>query len=264
MSGEAVVRSDAFEAVARAGFVARGVLYGIVGILVVKLAVGSGGDSASQQGALQAVAHQPFGKGLLVLTAVGLGGYALWGFVHAAVGRGPEERDSGFDRIAALGRGLVYGALCAVAVEILVGSGGASSGGAGQSAAGILGWPGGVWLVGAAGVGLIGVGGYQGYRAVTGDFLEDSKTEEMGPAAREWARFIGALGHFARMVVFVLVGVFLLKAAIEFDPNDAVGLDGALEKVARASYGPFLLGLVAAGLIAFGLYSIADARYHRI
>ena len=99
---------------------------------------------------------------------------------------------------------------------------------------------------------------------MTQDFLEDSKTEEMGPLTRQWVGLIGTIGHLARMVVFVLVGVFLLKAAIEFDPKKAVGLDGALAKLADQPYGSFLLGVVAAGLIAFAVYSVSDARYHRI
>jgi hypothetical protein len=82
----------------------------------------------------------------------------------------------------------------------------------------------------------------------------------MSPQVRSW---IGTFGHLARMIVFGLVGVFLIRAAID-DPNRAVGLDGALAKLEHNSYGPFLLGVVAAGLIAFGLYSLSDARYRRI
>jgi hypothetical protein len=128
----------------------------------------------------------------------------------------------------------------------------------------VFGWPGGTWLVGIAGAVLIGVGLYQGYRGVTKDFLKDSKTEQMGARVRNWIKWIGSVGHLARMVVFGLVGVFLIKAAIDYSPNQAVGLDGALAKIAHASYGPFLLGIVAAGLVAFGAYSLSDARYRRI
>ena len=128
----------------------------------------------------------------------------------------------------------------------------------------MLGWPGGTWIVGFAGVILCGVALYQGYRGITRDFLRDSKTEQMSAQGRKWIEWIGTVGHLARMVVFGLVGVFLITAAIDFDPKKAVGLDGALAKVAHASYGPFLLGIVAAGLIAFGLYSLSDARYRRI
>jgi Domain of Unknown Function (DUF1206) len=133
-----------------------------------------------------------------------------------------------------------------------------------KSAAGVLGWPGGRWLVGAAGAIFIGVALYQGYKGVSKKFLDQDRTEEMSPATRRWFTRIGVVGHLARMVAFGLIGVFVLKAAIDYAPSKAVGLDGALEKIAHQRYGPFLLVLVAAGLCAFGLYSIADARYRRI
>lgn len=262
--GEKVARSSGFEWLARAGFAARGAVYVIIGILAIKLALGTGGANASQQGALRTIAAQPFGKVLLILVAIGLGGYALWRLVHALLGHGPEDSDSGVDRVAALASGIVYAGLCAIAVQILLGAGGGSSGGAQKTTAGVLGWPAGTWLVGIAGVVLIGVGLYQGYRGITKDFLEDSKTEQMSSRVRTWIEWIGTFGHLARMVVFVLVGVFLIKAAVDYNPSKAVGLDGALAKVDHASYGPLLLGIVAAGLIAFGVHSLSDARYRRL
>jgi Domain of Unknown Function (DUF1206) len=263
-AGEDVARSAPFEWLARAGFVARGVIYGIIGILALKLALGAGGKAMNQQGALRTVAHQPFGKLLLILLAIGLGGYALWRFVRAALGHGPESSDSEFDRAAALASGLVYAGLCAVAVELLLGTGAGTSGNAHKDAAGVLGWPAGTWLVGVAGAITIGVGLYQGYRGLSKDFLRDSKTEQMTPAVRMWITRLGVYGHLARMVVFVLVGIFLIKAARDYSAKAAIGLDGALAKILHASYGPWLLGIVAGGLIAFALYSLSDARYRRI
>lgn len=264
-TGEDVVQSAPFEWLARSGFVARGLIYGIIGILALKLAIGVGGKTTNQQGALKTVAHQPFGKWLLILVAIGLAGYGSWRIVRAALGHGPEASDSGFDRVAALASGLVYIGICAIAVELLLGSGASSSSTNPRKAtAGVFGWPAGTWLVGIAGAVLIGVGLYQGYRGLTRAFLHDSKTEEMTPAVRKWFERLGVFGHLARMVVFGLVGVFLIKAAADFNPKAAIGLDGALAKIAHHSYGSFLLGVVAAGLIAFGLYSLSDARYRRI
>jgi hypothetical protein len=128
----------------------------------------------------------------------------------------------------------------------------------------VLGWPGGQWIVAAAGVVFIGVALYQGYKGVSRKFLEEDKTGQMSPFVKRCFTRIGVVGHLARMVAFGLIGIFVLKAAIDFAPKKAVGLDGALEKLARQTYGTFLLAVVAAGLIAFGLYSIADARYRRI
>ena len=185
--------------------------------------------------------------------------------LRALLGHRTEDSDSRFERAAAFGSGIVYAGLCAIAIEILLGS--ASSGGsasAHRETAGVFGSPWGTWLVAIAGIILIGVGLFQGYRGLSKDFLKDSKTEQMSAQVRTWIGWVGGFGHLARMTVFGLVGVFLIKAAIDYNPRKAVGLDGALAKVSQASSGPFLLGIVAAGLIAFGVYSLSDARYRRI
>jgi len=236
-----VVRSDAFEWLARPGFVARGLIYAIIGILAIKLAVGTGGGTTGQQGALKTIAQQPFGKVLLILVAIGLGGYACWRILRALLGHGPEASDSGFERSSALVSGIVYASLCVVAVKILLGSDSGAENVRGKTA-GLLGWPAGTWLVGVADAILIGVGLYQCYRGVTREFLKDSKTEAMSPAVKKWVEAIGTFGHLARGVVFGMVGVFLIKAAVDYNPDSAVGLDGALAK----------------------LYSLSDARYRRI
>jgi hypothetical protein len=260
---EGAVHSSGFEWLSRLGFVARGLIYAIIGVLALKLALGHGGKLTDQQGALHTVARQPFGKVLLTLVAIGLGGYALWRFVRAGLGRGPEGSDSGFDRVAALASGVVYLGMCIIALRMLAGSSKASAN-PDKTTAGVLGWPAGTWIVGAAGLVLIGVGLYQGYRGLTKDFLADSKTEEMGPHVERWIGRIGLVGHLARMVVFALAGVFLVKAAVDYNAHEAVGIDGALAKVLDQPYGPFLLGVVAAGLIAFAAYSFSDARFRRI
>jgi hypothetical protein len=263
-AGEEVARSALFERLSRAGFVARGVIYGIIGILALQLAVGAGGKATNQQGALKTIAAQPLGKLLLIFVAIGLGGYALWRFIRAALGHGPESSDSGFDRVAALASGVVYAGMCLIAVKVLFNEKASSSGNPHKVAAGVLGWPAGTWFVGMAGAIMVGVGLYQGYRGLSKDFLHDSKTEEMKPAVRRGITLLAIFGHLSRMVVFALVGVFLIKAARDYDANAAIGLDGALAKIVHTSYGPWLLGIVASGLIAFALYSVSDARYRRI
>jgi hypothetical protein len=259
-----VARSRAFEVLARGGFVARGLVYGLVGVLAVKLALGDGGKATNQQGALETVARQPFGHLLVLLIAVGLGGYALWRLVRAFLGRGPEDGgDSAVDRIGGFGSGLVYAILCATAVKILLGAG-AGGGNVSKGTAGVLGWPGGQWLVGLAGVVLLGIGGYQGYRGFSRDFLDESKVGGAREGVRRFVVAAGVVGHLARMVVFGLVGVFLVRAALDYQPRKAVGLGGALSRLLQQPAGPALLGVVAAGLVAFAVYSISDARYHRL
>jgi hypothetical protein len=263
--GDAVAHRREFAWLARAGLVARGVVYGIVGILAMKLAVGSGGKATTQRGALMTIAHEPFGKALLIATAVGLAGYALWRFVRAGIGHGTEQNDSGLQRVAHVASGLAYAALCVTAVKILTGA--SSSGGSNspkKTTGGVLAWTGGTVIIGVVGAILIGVALFQGYKGVSKKFLDDSKAREMSRAIKRGFTAIGVFGHLARMVVFGLIGYGLVKAAVDYDPRRAIGLDGALSKLSHNSYGPFLLGVVAAGLIGFALYSIADARYAKI
>jgi hypothetical protein len=265
-AGRQSTNSRAFEALTRAGFVARGAVYAVIGVLAIQVAMHSGGTPTNQRGALETIQKQPFGHWLLIAVAVGLGGYALWRFVQAAIGHGPEGGGdgSGFGRVSAAASGCAYAGMCALAVSILIGASSQSSSNPHKSAAGVLGWPGGQWIVAAAGIAFIGVALYQGYKGVTRAFLDDDKTEDMGPATRTWFTRIGVVGHLARMVAFGLIGIFVVRAAIDYAPAKAVGLDGALEKLARQSYGTFLLVIVAAGFIAFGIFSIAESRYRRI
>jgi hypothetical protein len=264
-AGDRVIHRQAFDWLARAGLVARGVVYGVIGILAVKLAAGSGGRATNQQGALQTIAQQPFGKALLIVVAIGLAGYAAWRLLRAAIGHGTQESDSGLDRVSALASGLVYGALCLVAVEIVAGAGGGGGSGApSKTTSGVLGWTGGTVLVAIAGGVLIGVALYQGYKGLARKFLEEADSRRMSPPVKRAYESLGVFGHLARMVVFGLTGYGLIDAAVSFDPHKAVGLDGALRELASASYGPLLLGVVAVGLTGFGLFSIADARYRKI
>lgn len=264
--GRRATQSPAFEALARIGFVARGVIYATIGVLAIQVAIHSSNEKTNQRGAMQKIDNQPFGHWLLIAIAIGLGGYALWRFVQAAYGRGPEGGgdSSASGRIVALASGLAYAGMCVLAVTVLLGTSSKSSGNAHSSTAGALAWPGGQWIVGAVGVIFIGVAVYQGYKGISRKFLEEDKTEKMGPTARRWITIIGVVGHLARMVAFGLIGIFVIKAAIDYAPKKAVGLDGALAKLAHQSYGTALLLVVAAGLVAFGIYSIADARYRRI
>jgi hypothetical protein len=262
-TSEGFVNSRWFEILSRAGFVARALVYGIIGVLAFQVAIGAGGKITNQQGAFRTVEQQSFGHLLLILLAIGLGGYALWRLFRAALGHGPEGADSGLDRLGALGSGIVYALLCAVAVQILTGPG-TSGGGAKQTASGVFSWPAGRWLVGLAGVVLAGVAIYQFIRGVRRKFLDDSKTEQMRPTIKHWFTIVGTIGHVARAIVFGLVAIFLLKASYDYKANEAIGLDGALAKLYHASGGPLLLGAVALGLIAFGCFSLVEARYRRI
>lgn len=264
-AGEGFVSSPPYAILSRAGFVARALIYGIIGLLAFDVAIGHGGKITNQQGALRTVEHHPFGHVLLAVLAGGLGGYALWRLFRAALGHGREGADRGIERIGALGSGIAYALMCAVAVQILVGSGGSSGkGGAKQTAKDVFGWPGGRWIVGIAGFVLLGVAVYQFIRGAKKKFLDDAKTAEIPRAIEPTYSLLGTVGHIARAIVFGLVGVFLVKAAYNYKANEAIGLDGALAKLYNGAYGAWLLGAVAAGLLVFACFSLVEARYRRI
>jgi hypothetical protein len=250
---------------ARAGLVAKGVSFAIVGVLAIKLAFGHGGKATSREGALHTLAGESFGKVVLVLLVVGFAAYAIWRFVEAWAAPGDDSKKWA-KRAASVGRGLVYAALAYGAAKILAGAGGSSSQNerAHETAATLLSWPAGTWLVGIAGAVAIGVGLWNLYRGLSRKFEDKWRTGEMRATARRWGGRVGAVGHVARAVVFGLIGVFVIKAALEYDPKEAIGLDGALQKLASATYGPYLLGLTAAGLVAYGIYCLVDARYRDV
>ncbi len=261
--GERVARTPQFEWLARAGLAARGVVYAVIGVLALKLALGEGGKATSQQGALKEIAQQPFGKALMILMAIGLAGYAIWRLMRAALGHGQQDHDDGKERIAAFASGISYTILCVTAVKIVSGAQ-TGSGNPKKATGGVLDWSIGPVLVGVVGVVLVGVAAFQAYKGLSKSFLEDSKTEQMTRGVQRAFTAVGVFGHVARAVVFALIGYGLIKAALDYNSDKAVGLDGALRKLSDASYGPWLLGLVAVGLIGFATYSFADARFRRI
>jgi uncharacterized membrane protein (DUF2068 family) len=257
-------RRSGLKTLARVGLVARGVVYAVIGLLSLELALGVGGKTTSQTGALKTIAHQSsFGEFLLVALAIGFAAYAILRAVEGFGGSRPNDKGAGQRRVAALGSAVIYAALCATAIEILAGSkqSGASPK---HAAAGILGWPGGPLIVGIVGLAVVAAGLYQVYKGLSRKFLEDSDCAGMSEQGRKMFSALGVTGFTARAVIMLLVGYGLIKAAVDYSAKSAVGLDGALQKLAHGTAGPLLLGLVAAGFIAFALYSIVDARYHRV
>ena len=257
------------ERLARAGLVARGLLYVVVAILATQVAAGHNETRADKQGALQAVVRQPFGRILVLLLAAGFAGYAAWRFVEAAVGPADQPDADGakgkFKRVGYFLRAGLYTFFFGSAVKLFLWSNSAAKEGAEADwTARVLTWPGGTWLVQAAGLVAIGAGLYIGWRGVAGRFRKRLKSLEMGEAVRRWVRVVGTVGMISRMLIAMMIGVFLIAAARQQNPDQAVGIDGALRRLADRPYGPTLLLVVALGLAAYGLYSFAEARYRRV
>jgi len=257
--------------VARAGFVARGVVYGIIGVLALQIARNGGrGGQANKQGALREIAERPFGGALLAALAVGLAGYALWRLTEALWGKRDEddEKKRTVKRLGSGARALFYGAFCVTTVRFITDGPAQAQGNNEQQqqtlVARVLEWPAGQWLVAAAGVIVIGGALYIGYRGLSQKFDERLDTSQMGPVAGPTVDVLGTVGMVARSAVFALAGYLLIKAAIDADPKEAHGLDGTLKTMAHQTYGQVLLLVVAIGLLAYGLYSFAEARYREV
>ena len=251
----------------RLGIASMGVSFGIVAVLALGLALGIGGGKATdRQGALHAVGEHLLGKFLLILLAIGFAGYAIWRLAQAIFNRDDEDDDAkGWGkRLSALGKAAIYIALFSETLGILFGL----NEGGGNEERGIAAWllrqPAGKWVVAAIGAAVVGAGLWNLYRSFTGQFRKHLKEHEMKGVEEAWAIPLAVVGYAARGVVFCLIGLFVLHAAWETKPKDAIGLDGALRTIVNADYGPFLLGVVAVGLLAYGVYCLVQARYREV
>jgi hypothetical protein len=249
----------------RIGLAAKGVSYAIVAVIAIRVAIEGRGGTEDRSGALRAIADEPFGLFLLLALAAGFAGYAVWRLVQAFLDRDEEGNDiKGLGKRAGfLARGLVYGGLCVSTVSVLLGDRGGSKH-EDRATAGVLEAPAGRWLVIAIGAAVIGYGVYNGYRAVARKFEEKLRLDELGRGLRRVVVGVGVFGHLARMVVFSIIGWFLIRAALDFEPKKAVGLDGALAQLAQQAYGRWLLFTVAAGILAYGLYAVVESRYRKV
>lgn len=262
--------SPFMETLTRVGFAARGLLYAMMGGIALQVAQGASSAPADQQGALAAMASLPSGRILLMLMVVGLVGYSLWGLIRAFFDPLHLGKDiSGWaHRAGYLISGISYFTLVIPTVNLLIGQGkaahnGAQTAQAQQSASTFMTSAAGHWLVALVGIGIIGVGVAQFYIGISQRFDRQFRLYDLDSATENWIRPLGRIGTVARGVVFFIVGLFLLLAAYYSNPTQAVGMDGALLKLARLPFGPWVLGVVAAGLVAFGLYSLAGAIWVR-
>ena len=250
--------------IARFGYVTKGVVYLIVGLLAVGAAIGMGGRTTDPPGALRTIGTQPFGLVVLGFVALGLAAYALWRLVQAVADPEGEGRDlSGIaSRIGHGAAGLGYAVLAFTAGQLVITSGGGGS--PKDWTAWLLSLPFGWVLVMGVGIGVAGYGFHQLYKAYQAEFEEHLKRSEMSDRVESWIMQGGRFGLAARGVVIGMAGVFVIVAALRFDPSEAAGLGGALQALLQSPFGSWILGVVALGLVAYGLLMLAVARYGRI
>jgi uncharacterized protein DUF1206 len=254
------------EKLARIGLVAQGFSFALVAVLAIELALGKGGKATDREGALQTLARGGLGRIVVLALAIGFGAYTIWRLAQVFLGHDVEEeggRKQWGKRLSSLGKAAIYGALCASAVSILLGSEGGSKKEQ-KATKDILGWPGGRWIVAAIALGVAGAALWNLYRAVSGKYKDSLKTGQMSATELKWTSRIAFAGLLSRAVVFGLISWFFFKAAAEYDPDRARGLDGALRKLAAAPSGTVLLAVVAGGLFAFGLFCLIQAKYREV
>lgn len=260
--------SDALEHLARVGLIAYGVVHLLVAWLAVQLAWFGGNDeSADQSGAMATLAESPVGKPLLWIVAVGLVALAVWqaaevlrwrsGWTASGKERTKALRKSG----NALVKAAIYVALAVLAIRFATGSGKSSSSSQQQTTAGVFDWPGGQFLVGAAGLVLIGVGAWHVRKGLNKHFMKQIDTTGCSPSATRLVTRLGQIGFPGKGVALAGVGGLLVWAAVTFDPSKAQGLDGALHGALQLPFGRIVLTLVAVGIAAFGAFCLVRARY---
>ena len=255
------------DGLARAGYVAKGVVYAVIGILAIRAATSTGGKTTGTSGAFQSLGSNPFGKVLLILLAVGLLGYALWKLVQGIMD--PEDKGNDFmgiiRRAAYVGSALIYGGLSLTAAQEVIGSEGKKESKDNLTAQ-VLAYhpPLGQILVALAGLVVVGVGLYQLHAAIKSKFMDDLKLDEMSEVEERWTTSVGSIGTTARAVAILIAGGFVVLAAYQSDPSETRGLGGALHTLSQQPYGPYLLGVVAIGLIIYGLFMLMIARYRRV
>jgi len=254
------------EALIRLGYVIRGIIYLLPGVLALRVALGPAGHGISPTTPIELIGREPFGRMLLLGVGVGLAGYAAWGVIRAVFdplrkGRSPSGLAlRGGYAISAL----AYMGLLAATFQVVTGP--QSHGGRPINwISALLAKPFGEWMVGIIGVcWIIGAGFGQILSGWRGSFMADLATERMGRSERRWANRLGRVGVIARGAVFTVIGALMVNAALHAGTRGSADLRGALVAILHQPFGRALLSAAAVGLIAFGAFSVMCARWMRI
>jgi hypothetical protein len=268
VAGDRAAAHPVVRRMARLGLACKAVVYTVLSALALMAAAGLGGRATDSRGAITTIAREPYGRTLVAVVAVGMLGLGVWFVIEAVADRGGGRRDwkRGVVRVAKGVGGLMYMGLAAWAAGLaLGGSSGPTSNAITRSlTARTLALPGGRLLVAVGGLIALVVAVHQirnGWDSLRRPKL---KLERMGPALRATAPWLALVGYGAQGLVFALMGIFLLQAAVEADPREATGFDGALAVLADQPAGMALLGIVALGLLAYAATAAIEGRYKRL
>ncbi|WP_028782451.1 DUF1206 domain-containing protein [Thalassobacillus devorans] len=251
---------------ARAGYMAKGLVYALIGVLAFMAAIGVGGKTTGTSGMFRSIAQVPAGNVILWLIGLGLILYIMWVLIKAF--KDPQNEGSDLKgmvtRTGYFVSGVIYGALAFKAFKIAINAGSGSGGSQDTLSAKLLSQPFGAWILGAIGVITIGYGLFELIIGTTQKFLKNIRTIKMSDHEIRIARNAGTAGLTARGIVLGIIGFFIVRTAMTHNPSKAKGLDGALAEVAQKPFGQWLLGVVALGLILYGLYQIIRGRYEQM
>jgi hypothetical protein len=256
------------ERLARVGFLVKGMLYMVIGTLALQVAARAGGRVTGVRGALTTVLRQPFGRTLLLVAAIGLVGYAVWRVLQGLVD--PDRLGHDWRALAIrasfVARGVVHAALGRQAFRLYGGLSTPSGTSEREIASEAFQWPLGDWLVVLAGLGLIGFAVQQVYAAIACRLERNLDVNEMRREAGEWAVALSRFGVAARAVVFALLGWAIVVAGWSRDPSKVGTTASSLRTLAGqpGALGRWLVGVTAAGFVAYGFYQIIHARYLHI
>ena len=267
--------SPAMTGLARLGYAIKGVVYIVIGVLAFLLVTGHGGQLTDQNGALKAIYDSPLGEGfgrlLLVVVTIGLFAFALWSLIQALFDTEAKGRQAkgiiarvGYAAVAVSYALLGFGALQIVMSGSPNGSSRNSTTSAQNWTGLLLKQPAGVFLVIVVGIAVLCIAAYLVYKAYRAPFRQRLNLSTLSPRSQRTVVNIGRMGYGALSIVFAIVGFFLIVAAYKHNSNDARGLDSALVELLKQPFGPWLVGIVAIGLIAYGVYSFVEARYRKV
>jgi len=259
-----IAQNGVFERFARAGYIVNGLLHLIIGYLAIRIALGAGGGDADQSGAFATLAATPGGTVALWVAAVALLAMGLWRLVETALGRSSDPKSQGapsevLDRAKAFALAVVYIAFAYSAFGFARGAGKSASEQNSGISARLMQTRAGTLALIAGGVMIVAVGGYHVHKGASRNFLDDLKGK-----SSHLVRRLGMVGYIAKGLVIAGVGVLLVVAACRSEPNKATGLDGVLKTLGAQPYGAALLIAAGAGIITYGLYSFAMARYTKM
>jgi hypothetical protein len=258
--------SAALELLARLGLVAYGLVHVLIGWTALAIAWGrSPSAAADTSGAMKTLAAQPLGQVLLGLVAIGLVALALWQVTESIWGfRDRTGAKRTRKRLASAGKSAFYGALGVSAATVALGGGASSARAQQERTSGVLSWPGGQTIVVVAALVIIGIGVAHLRRGVVKSFRKEIDCTTMSAQALAGLTRLGQVGYIAKGIALAVVGGLVGYAAWTFDPEKSRGLDGALRTILEQPSGNVLLTAVALGLMAFGLFAIAQSKCRRM